>query len=236
MKLWVFSGRYAWRLELGQSTDTRAAGSGGEEATGITTSPQRRADWSLSLRSLKCRSWDFSAVQWLRLHASIAGGTGSIPGWATQIPYGAAAQKNKTKQNKTKPKTQTTCLLLFSPHTSIILSCCSPVWNVFWSPLLSKSNKFLPNVKFKFLFSEVFQANTTVSPLLAFIIGASPLTTGLLSSSTAKMLNRSLLSVQQNKLYPFIYSFMPQIEHLTSWVRSRITNPLTWRSLGLDWG
>ena len=115
MKLWVFSGRYAWRLELGQSTDTRAAGSGGEEATGITTSPQRRADWSLSLRSLKCRSWDFSAVQWLRLHASIAGGTGSIPGWATQIPYGAAAQKNKTKQNKTQNPNHLSAPLL-SPY------------------------------------------------------------------------------------------------------------------------
>ena len=160
-------------------------------------------------------------------------GTGSIPGWGTQIPYGAAAQQKKQKQ---KPKTQTTSLLLFSPHTSIILSCCSPVWNVFWSPLLSKSNKFLPNVKFKFLFSEVFQANTTVSPLLAFIIGGHTFYYRIVSSSRAKMLNRSLLSMQQNNLDPFIYSFTPQIEHLTSWVRSRFTNPLTWRSLGLDWG
>ena len=58
----------------------------------------------------------------------------------------------------------------------------------------------------------------------------------IVSSSRAKMLNRSLLSVQQNNLDPFTYSFTPQIEHLTSWVRSRFTNPLTWRSLGLDWG
>ena len=26
-------------------------------------------------------------VQWLRLHASNAGGTGSIPGWGTKIPH-----------------------------------------------------------------------------------------------------------------------------------------------------
>ena len=26
-------------------------------------------------------------VQWLRLHASTVGGTGSIPGWGTKIPH-----------------------------------------------------------------------------------------------------------------------------------------------------
>ena len=26
-------------------------------------------------------------VQWLRLHASSAGGAGSIPGWGTKIPH-----------------------------------------------------------------------------------------------------------------------------------------------------
>ena len=36
------------------------------------------------------------AVQWLRLHTSIAGGTGSIPGQGTKIPQaGWRGQKNK---------------------------------------------------------------------------------------------------------------------------------------------
>ena len=29
----------------------------------------------------------FLAVQWLRIHTSIAGGTGSIPDWGTRIPH-----------------------------------------------------------------------------------------------------------------------------------------------------
>ena len=44
------------------------------------------------------------AVQWLRLHASTAGDTGSIPGQGTKILHARAAQPNKTKQNKTKTK------------------------------------------------------------------------------------------------------------------------------------
>ena len=35
--------------------------------------------------------WGISlVVQWLRLHASTSGGKGSILGWETKIPYGAA--------------------------------------------------------------------------------------------------------------------------------------------------
>ena len=45
---------------------------------------------------------DMGAVQWLRLHASIARGLGSIPGGGTKIlqtmPY------NQKKNNKTKKK------------------------------------------------------------------------------------------------------------------------------------
>ena len=38
------------------------------------------------------------AVQWLRLHASTARGTGSIPGWGTKITQAAQhGQKQKTK-------------------------------------------------------------------------------------------------------------------------------------------
>ena len=29
------------------------------------------------------------AIQWLRLHVPSAGGTGSIPGWGTEIPHAA---------------------------------------------------------------------------------------------------------------------------------------------------
>ena len=39
------------------------------------------------------------AVQWLRLHASTARDTGSVPGRGTKMPH----QKNKTEQNK-KPR------------------------------------------------------------------------------------------------------------------------------------
>ena len=32
-------------------------------------------------------------VQWLTLHASTAGGSGSIPGWGTKMPQGMAKIK-----------------------------------------------------------------------------------------------------------------------------------------------
>ena len=42
-------------------------------------------------------------VQWLRLHASTAGGTGSIPGGATKIPHAwRCGKKKKTKKEPTK--------------------------------------------------------------------------------------------------------------------------------------
>ena len=36
-------------------------------------------------------------VQWLRLHASTAGGAGSIPGWGTKIPHALWYGKKKKK-------------------------------------------------------------------------------------------------------------------------------------------
>ena len=36
-------------------------------------------------------------VQWLRLHTSTAGGTGSIPGWGTKIPHAERCSQNKIK-------------------------------------------------------------------------------------------------------------------------------------------
>ena len=38
-------------------------------------------------------------AQWLRLHASTAGGVGSIPGWGTKIPHVMQHGQNKTKKN-----------------------------------------------------------------------------------------------------------------------------------------
>ena len=35
------------------------------------------------------------AVQWLRVHASTVGGTGSIPGWGTKIPHAAGHSQKK---------------------------------------------------------------------------------------------------------------------------------------------
>ena len=40
------------------------------------------------------------AVQWLGLHASIAGGMGSIPGWGTKIPQ---ALRHSQKNRNTEP-------------------------------------------------------------------------------------------------------------------------------------
>ena len=40
-------------------------------------------------------------VQWLRLHGPNAGGTGSIPGWGTKIPY-ATQRGLKKKKEATK--------------------------------------------------------------------------------------------------------------------------------------
>ena len=42
------------------------------------------------------------AVQWLRLHASSAGGCGSIPGRGTKIPHAARRGQKIKKRNKDK--------------------------------------------------------------------------------------------------------------------------------------
>ena len=55
---------------------------------------------------LKKRGGNSPEVQWLRLHAFIAEGVGSIPGRVTKIPqaawYSQKINPKKTKQNKTK--------------------------------------------------------------------------------------------------------------------------------------
>ena len=49
-------------------------------------------------RNLNLRTVGTSlAVQWLRLHASIAGGVGSIPGHGTKIPSCCVAKKKEKK-------------------------------------------------------------------------------------------------------------------------------------------
>ena len=60
-----------------------------------------------SLSSKITEKRDSLEVQWLRLHASNAGGEGSVPGWGTKIPHATRhGQKNpqKTKQNKPTEK------------------------------------------------------------------------------------------------------------------------------------
>ena len=42
------------------------------------------------------------AVQWLRLHATTAGGTGSIPGQGTKIPHATWQGQKKKKFKKTQ--------------------------------------------------------------------------------------------------------------------------------------
>ena len=46
------------------------------------------------------RGGDFLVVQWLRLHASTAGGTGSIPGWGTKIPHATWHGPEKKKKKR----------------------------------------------------------------------------------------------------------------------------------------
>ena len=43
------------------------------------------------------------AVQWLQLHVSIAGGTGSIPGWGPKIPHAAHCGQKKNGPTQFKP-------------------------------------------------------------------------------------------------------------------------------------
>ena len=45
-------------------------------------------------------------VQWLRLHASIAEGMGSIPGRGPKIPHATQCGKKTKKQKKTTPRTK----------------------------------------------------------------------------------------------------------------------------------
>ena len=45
--------------------------------------------------------WDFLAVQWLRLHASTVGGTGSIPGQGSSTCQAVwSKKKNKKTENQ----------------------------------------------------------------------------------------------------------------------------------------
>ena len=41
------------------------------------------------------------AVQWLRLHPSIAGATGSVLGWGTEIPCAMRPKKTEKKKKET---------------------------------------------------------------------------------------------------------------------------------------
>ena len=52
------------------------------------------------------------AVQWLRLHASIAGGMGWIPGQGTRIPHATQRGQKKTPKPPNKQKTNKTSAFL----------------------------------------------------------------------------------------------------------------------------
>ena len=53
-----------------------------------------------SLHIKKSQEGTSRVVQWLRLCASIAGGTGSIPGRGTKIPHGPRCGQKKKKKKK----------------------------------------------------------------------------------------------------------------------------------------
>ena len=70
-----------------------------------------------ALWSLKVTKPVFSwAGQWLRLHASIARDTGSIPGWGTKIPHAALSSHKIKKSVKAKKIMEAweTLLIIFS--------------------------------------------------------------------------------------------------------------------------
>ena len=50
------------------------------------------------------------AVQWLRLHASTAGGTGSIPGQGTKILHAVRPKPNQKKERSKQTKNHITCI------------------------------------------------------------------------------------------------------------------------------
>ena len=55
--------------------------------------------------SVREQERDFPGGKWLRLCASTAGGTGSIPRWGTKIPHAAQCGPNK-QTNKQKQREQ----------------------------------------------------------------------------------------------------------------------------------
>ena len=72
---------------------------------GVTKSQTWPRDWTdWVIMEVIQKNWlkdvgTFLAVQWLKLHTSNAGGTGSIPGWGTKISY--AMQQGKKKKRLT---------------------------------------------------------------------------------------------------------------------------------------
>jgi len=54
-------------------------------------------------------------IQWLRLSANKAGGTGSISGWETKILHAVGWQSKKQKQNKGSGKIYSSQLTVVIP-------------------------------------------------------------------------------------------------------------------------
>ena len=62
---------------------------------------QQQDDKQSSLKMGKIRDTSL-VVQWLRLHASNAGGTGLIPVWGTKVPHAVWHSQKKKKGAKLK--------------------------------------------------------------------------------------------------------------------------------------
>ena len=55
-------------------------------------------------------------VQWLRLHASTAGGVGSLPRWRTKIPHVWCGQKKSSTKNRFGDGMETGVVLGMGPR------------------------------------------------------------------------------------------------------------------------
>ena len=56
------------------------------------------------MKKKRSMEWDFLVVQWLRLCAPEAGGTGLIPGGVTKIPHDRAKHIREKKKKTQKVK------------------------------------------------------------------------------------------------------------------------------------
>ena len=98
----------------------------------------------LGLRIQKLKARTSLVVQWLRLHASTSGSTGSIPSQETKIlhaPWCCQKKKKSWKQQSMPKKSKTTNPLELTHsikrHTSEIWPVLFPLWETLFHPLPS---------------------------------------------------------------------------------------------------